>query len=874
TSDTCVTTPGDSVIANSLEDPNDWVETIDSFYCPLANTYVPCWVGTGYIQYSEPRCLVIYYPNFGDSTRITAQTYTYTNTVERAHWYYEDYTLQGWALEPDGEIVYHSGDEISGFTDRTTPLRLYAVWVSEYYNLTLSTPDGSVTKSYQLKTYAEAPLSTNATLRYFERDGYSIIGWSTDKYATTPEYKVGESYYYLSSGATSITLYPVWQAKTVTVTWQDTDGTVLLQESVAYGTVPSYSGEIPDHDTAETSSTLSGWSQEVTSTVLSWSPVIGEVTEDTVYTAVYTTEVQTHNLTINVNDPAWGYASVTVEVPYGTVVSIIGYEITLTYGDDSVTYIAEPEESTEKYTYYLDHWIVDGVELDEMDGYKVEDDVEITAVFDIAGNSYVVSFDANGGEGTMPVQVMTYGEETELSAVAFTNESYTFVGWATSADGSPVYADSQSVVEVGEVTLYAIWARNTVTVSVSAVNGVPDANLVNAPVGSELVVEDYQVKINGITVVALPEETGDVSTEYRISHWEVDGTEFTGTVTLAADTSVVAVFEEAPATVVIVWCDYDGTILSAEVVDYGTTPVYTGETPTREPTEYIEYEFSGWSEYTTNSGSYLMTAEYTEYTRMYTVTAGMDADDGYGLELLYDIEVPYGADIGVDGTFLFVDGEALVAEISAANEAYTYEFLGWDVEDGSKVTGDMVIVAYYSVIPVEYTVTWTNLDGTVLLEQQVAYGTVPEYTGETPVYVDTMDYAMAFVGWSPSVTEVTGDTEYMAMYSEVYTISFDSAGGFGSMSSVSTARTEDTTLASCSFLRLGYSFAGWATEEGGEIAYMDGAVVTDLGQGGETVTLYAVWEEDSSSYAALAGMAVAILVVIGVAYALVRTYRN
>ena len=56
-----------------------------------------------------------------------------------------------------------------------------------------------------------------------------------------------------------------------------------------------------------------------------------------------------------------------------------------------------------------------------------------------------MSFDANGGEGTMPDQTFAYGIEQELAANVFTRTGYAFAGWATNASDGVVFTDRQSV---------------------------------------------------------------------------------------------------------------------------------------------------------------------------------------------------------------------------------------------------------------------------------------------------------------------------------------------------------------------------------------------------------------------------------------------
>ena len=76
-------------------------------------------------------------------------------------------------------------------------------------------------------------------------------------------------------------------------------------------------------------------------------------------------------------------------------------------------------------------------------------------------NTYAVSFNANGGEGTMPSQTFTHGVEQALSANAFTHDGYTFAGWATSVDGAVAYTAAQSISITAPMTLYAVWQQAT-----------------------------------------------------------------------------------------------------------------------------------------------------------------------------------------------------------------------------------------------------------------------------------------------------------------------------------------------------------------------------------------------------------------------------
>ena len=75
---------------------------------------------------------------------------------------------------------------------------------------------------------------------------------------------------------------------------------------------------------------------------------------------------------------------------------------------------------------------------------------------------FTITFDANGGDGTMDTQVVPEHTTVALAENAFTREGYEFTGWNTAADGSGDPYDSgeevEDLVEPGQsITLYAQW---------------------------------------------------------------------------------------------------------------------------------------------------------------------------------------------------------------------------------------------------------------------------------------------------------------------------------------------------------------------------------------------------------------------------------
>ena len=70
-----------------------------------------------------------------------------------------------------------------------------------------------------------------------------------------------------------------------------------------------------------------------------------------------------------------------------------------------------------------------------------------------------ITFNANGGSGTVPTAISTYvGVANTIPSNSLTRTGYTFNGWNTASDGSgTAYATGSTITPSGNVTLYAQW---------------------------------------------------------------------------------------------------------------------------------------------------------------------------------------------------------------------------------------------------------------------------------------------------------------------------------------------------------------------------------------------------------------------------------
>ena len=92
--------------------------------------------------------------------------------------------------------------------------------------------------------------------------------------------------------------------------------------------------------------------------------------------------------------------------------------------------------------------------------------------------NYTISFNANGGTGSMASQSFTSGQSQSLRGNVFNKDGYVFCGWSTTPDGDVEYIDGQTVLNLTSInndviTLYAQWTNTyyTAMITVMSTNG-------------------------------------------------------------------------------------------------------------------------------------------------------------------------------------------------------------------------------------------------------------------------------------------------------------------------------------------------------------------------------------------------------------------
>ena len=120
---------------------------------------------------------------------------------------------------------------------------------------------------------------------------------------------------------------------------------------------------------------------------------------------------------------------------------------------------------------------------------------------------------------------------------------------------------------------------------------------------------------------ATPTKPATEQYTYTFSAWDSEIVAVTGDVVYTAQ------FDAVVNKYTITFNNWDGTLLATYEVEYGQTPVYAGEVPTKAATAEHTYTFSGWSPaIVAVTGNATYTATFSSDVNSYTVT--LQAENG------------------------------------------------------------------------------------------------------------------------------------------------------------------------------------------------------------------------------------------------------
>jgi len=128
------------------------------------------------------------------------------------------YNFLGWSESSTATTATYSA---GGKYTKDANVTLYAVWKINKYRISYDANGGSGGPTFTEVEYNKNTLlSTNKPTK----TGYTFLGWSTSKSATTQEYNAGGTYPKTGGVTSDVTLYAVWKISTYTISYDANGG--------------------------------------------------------------------------------------------------------------------------------------------------------------------------------------------------------------------------------------------------------------------------------------------------------------------------------------------------------------------------------------------------------------------------------------------------------------------------------------------------------------------------------------------------------------------------------------------------------------------------------------------------------------------------
>lgn len=407
------------------------------------------------------------------------------------------YTSVGWSLTSGAT----TGSSVITLNGSNTGKAWYANATANSY--TINYYDGTTLKGSSSAKVDTYPTLTRASSLSLSKTGYTFKGWATTNGGAVV-YTDGQKLtanLATTAGAT-VNLYAVWKDETVPVcsfsgasatTTQNTTSITLSCTDSGSGVVQKTLATTDFTTTANGSVTAvsapvkitNGYSYTVTLKGLRVGTFTVSLKAGLISDAAGNSNAVATSGNVTVNGRTY-----TVTFSKGSNVSAIsstsssctttGSSLTCTIGTYPTITAATGYSASTWYdsTAKKDTGIASG---GSGSGYAIGQNTTMTA--QAKANTYTISYNANGGSGTMASTTATYGSTTTIYANTFTKTGYSFAGWTTNSDGSDdgygwtnwsgiwKYVNGQYGISGGKLVLYARWSANTYTIKYDANGG-------------------------------------------------------------------------------------------------------------------------------------------------------------------------------------------------------------------------------------------------------------------------------------------------------------------------------------------------------------------------------------------------------------------
>ena len=504
-------------------------------------------------------------------------------------------------------------------------------------------------------------------------------------------------------GSTIVEVY--YNRNSYEVNFVNGDGTPLQSSNVLYEDRPSYNWAKPvKESTVQTWYTFTGWT-DGEHEYASWA-TLPIVTTWITYTAIYSEYLRQYDVTFVNYD--------------GTV---LAWPTKYYYGTASGNIVrpANPTRPADvQYKYVFSRWTPEVSE--------VVWDVVYVAEYTSTLREYLVTF-LNDNDQFLISKLFEYGTTPEYTWPSISKTGYVFDGWTPAL--SPV---------VDDATYRVVWAPSTWTEYTVQ-------HLYQNLDGTGYDLDGTQTEVlHGTTWQPTNADSAKKSpiwfTGLDVEEW-----------TIAADGStIVNIYYDRIEYPIIFKSEWE--TLATYILKYGATPNYTWAEPTKPATKQYTYSFNWWYPevgVVTTWETYV--AQFSGTVNEYTVKF----IDGDGHELKSELL-----------SYWSVPSYTWDAPSKEATAQYTYSFIGWDPAIAA-VTDDVTYIAQFTWIVNKYDVRFVDWDDTEISSASYDYGTPAGSIVKpaNPSRASTEKYNYSFIKWEPTVSEVTKNVTYTALYAPI-----------------------------------------------------------------------------------------------------------
>lgn len=378
------------------------------------------------------------------------------------------YDFLGWNTRPDGTgVFYDDEEEVENLTttDGAT-VKLYAQWKPKPYTIKLHIGEGDEAQIQDVQAKFDQPV----TLSFAGNlpDGKRIVGWN------------GLGFGSLYPNETQVVNLCGFDQESEDIINSEVDlYAVLAGAGNAYLSITN-DGRIVQLADPHDMITLTDENG------VSYKPFVAD--ENGVYTTAAAGSSQAGSDSLPdgeyvVSVDGWDTRGKTIEIRDGFgMLSLEYFTVSVGATEQASAWVqADGKTSVEKCMagdtlrisattspgYSFDSWLAGGIPPANWDAGAADQTITlggpVTLMACGAPNAYEIVFDANGGEGYMDSQAMSYGETRSLDVNRFVRIGYEFAGWTATPEWTgEVIGDGDEVSNLtteqnGKVTLYAQW---------------------------------------------------------------------------------------------------------------------------------------------------------------------------------------------------------------------------------------------------------------------------------------------------------------------------------------------------------------------------------------------------------------------------------